>query len=362
MKIGIITYHRAHNYGAVLQCYALQEVLRTMGHDAWVIDYCQPYIDDRYKSVFDFLQFSKLLFKLNPKSALRLIVGHFRSRRRKLKFENFRRKYLRCTGECSLETIPQNFDCYMIGSDQVWGLHCTCGYDPVFWGQFKRPPKSKLVGYAISSNGDYKDYLSKQEIISYVNSFDYLSFREESVRDDIKSITGLTKSITLDPTLLTIQEIWSVLLNKRWKKRNYVVVYQIRVLPHNRNMIKNQAVQYAKKYGCDVIDLTSMRYSVEDFVSAIRYAKCVFTSSFHATVFSLIFGTPFFSFKLYDGHDGRYADLLKEFGLERNLVDEFSKIEQLNPSFDHHFILKKLKELQETSLRYLVDSCSKKAN
>lgn len=362
MKIGIITYHRAHNYGAVLQCYALQEVLKTTGHDAWVIDYCQPYIDSRYKSAFSIPLFFKLLLKLNLKSALKLIVNGSRIQKRKVNYESFRKKYLRCTDECSQENIPQNFDCYIIGSDQVWGLHCTCGYDPVFWGQFNKPQKSRLIGYAISSNGDYKDYLSKQEIFSYVNSFDYLSFREESVRDDIKSITGLTKSITLDPTLLTTQEIWSALLNKRWKKRNYVVVYQIRVLPHNRNMIKNQAVQYAKKYGCDVIDLTSMRYSVEDFVSAIRYAKCVFTSSFHATVFSLIFGTPFFSFKLYDGHDGRYADLLKEFGLERNLVDEFSSTEQINPSFEHQLVLKKLGDLRESSMLFLADSCSEKDN
>ena len=48
MRIGILTFHRAHNYGAVLQCYALQETLKRMGHDVQVIDYRQPWIEDFY--------------------------------------------------------------------------------------------------------------------------------------------------------------------------------------------------------------------------------------------------------------------------------------------------------------------------
>ena len=49
MKIGILTFHRAHNYGAVLQCYALQEIMRRRGHDVRVIDYRQPWIEEFYK-------------------------------------------------------------------------------------------------------------------------------------------------------------------------------------------------------------------------------------------------------------------------------------------------------------------------
>ena len=51
MKIGILTFHRAHNYGAVLQCYALQEILKRMGHQVYVIDYRQPWIEDFYRFI-----------------------------------------------------------------------------------------------------------------------------------------------------------------------------------------------------------------------------------------------------------------------------------------------------------------------
>ena len=39
MKIGIMTFHWAVNYGAVLQAYALQTYLRNLGHEAYMIDY-----------------------------------------------------------------------------------------------------------------------------------------------------------------------------------------------------------------------------------------------------------------------------------------------------------------------------------
>ncbi len=51
MKIGIITYHRALNYGAVLQTYALQQFLKSLNIDCDVIDYKCPYIDNFYKPI-----------------------------------------------------------------------------------------------------------------------------------------------------------------------------------------------------------------------------------------------------------------------------------------------------------------------
>jgi hypothetical protein len=49
MKIGILTFHAARNYGAVLQCRCLYEVLRSMGHEVSVIDYRPDYLTEPYK-------------------------------------------------------------------------------------------------------------------------------------------------------------------------------------------------------------------------------------------------------------------------------------------------------------------------
>ena len=62
-KVGIITFHRANNYGAALQCYALQETLTSIGYDVVVIDYRQPYIEMAYNPIrWDILERVKIEF------------------------------------------------------------------------------------------------------------------------------------------------------------------------------------------------------------------------------------------------------------------------------------------------------------
>lgn len=358
MKVGILTYHRAHNYGAVLQCYALQEVLKSMGHDVWVIDYKQEFIDRLYCPKFNIKHLIKLLLLFRVARILKFFSIYHEQKRRKHFFDDFKRNYLHCTEEFSAETIGQDFDAYVIGSDQVWGLHCTNGFDPVYWGQFTRSANSRLFGYAISANGDYKGIISRDCLVRYFNSFEDISFRESSTRDDFAEYTGIVKEVSLDPTLLTDKCIWQPLLNKKKNVKKYVVVYQIRRLPHYRSMLEDKASSFAKNKGYELIDLTNMEFPVPEFVSLIANAECVFTSSFHATVFSIIFGKPFYSFKLYDGHDNRYENLLKVLGLTAHLADEFSAIDDAMPISQIDVVREKLVELRKSSLEYLERSLS----
>ena len=64
MKIGILNFHRALNYGAVLQCYGLQETLTALGHEVSVIDY-RPKIIEKHRSyfLFDILKEKGIIFK-----------------------------------------------------------------------------------------------------------------------------------------------------------------------------------------------------------------------------------------------------------------------------------------------------------
>ena len=48
-KIGILTFHNAHNYGAVLQAYALKTKLNRMGYKAKILNYQNPYIARLYR-------------------------------------------------------------------------------------------------------------------------------------------------------------------------------------------------------------------------------------------------------------------------------------------------------------------------
>ena len=354
MRIGILTFHRAYNFGAVLQCYALQEIIRHKGHDVEIIDYKQPFIEKLYEPHFQLLYFIKLCLLLKAKSAFHYLIKYKNDVKQKKNFLEFRKKYQIVSSPFNSSEIPMCYDCYIIGSDQVWASYCTNGYDPIFWGHFDRPQNSKLYGYAISGDTCFHQELSDNQIRKNINLFDDVSFREEKIRDDLEKVTGMRKEVCVDPTLLTESVIWEPMLNDRWKEKKYVAIYQVRRKNNNPSLVETKAYSFAKRNGYEVIDINGNETpcSVEDFVSIIKYAKCIFTSSFHATVFSILFRTPFYTFILNDGHDDRYVNLLHSLHLDNHIVDEDSEIFDVVP-FDEKQLNEQLESLRRSSFSYL---------
>lgn len=292
------------------------------GQNVKIIDYVNPYIDWLYRPHKGFVYVIKMLLHLRFDRIKEHIISYRIACKKKCFFERFRKHYLNCTKECNDRNIPQNIDRYIIGSDQMWSLDCCGGVDNVYWGIFLRKKSSKLYGFSISANGDYKSSIKETELINRLSKFDRISFREQMVARDFSQILKKEYPVTLDPTLLTDDKIWKPLINKDWSQHRYVVIYQIRRLKNNPLMIEKQASTFAANNGFEIIDMSDKPYSVEDFVSIIKYSQAVFTSSFHATAFSLIFRKPLVAFQLYDGKDSRYVDLLKSLDLEKHLADE----------------------------------------
>lgn len=346
MKIGILTFHRTHNYGAILQCYALQKVLLNLGYDTWVINYVQPYIEQN-NNIFYHL-YNK--FRNHPLEITKTLIRRLCSGD---SFLNFRRKYLRLTKKCDAKTIPQFFDCYIIGSDQLWSLECTGKIDSVFWGNFPHSSKSHIYGYAISGNGKSLEKLGSTTIKHYISNFSILSLREISLAQKIFNSIGYRSRIDIDPTLLTDSKIWDPLIKKSWKHRNYILVYQARYLKGQASLLIEKARKLAQKEECGIIDLSTYKYSPAEFVTAFKYAKCVVTSSFHGTAFALIFNKQLCSVKLNDGHDARYVDLLNIIGADKFIFDWK---EDLNiVELDYSNINDQLHRYRQHSLKYLTN-------
>ncbi|MBQ6880368.1 MAG: polysaccharide pyruvyl transferase family protein [Bacteroidales bacterium] len=332
MKVGILTFHRAHNYGAVLQCYALQTILQDRGHDVHVIDYRQPWIEDFYKVLsINMLRRNssslKDIFAYLKKNAKKFLLSPCKT----MYFRKFSDSYLKLTSTCaSPSEIPQDFDCYVIGSDQLWSRHCFGGgYDPVYMGGFPHPSSSRVIGYAISA--DMKSVMSLEDVIcGHISAFSDISMREKEIAEKVESMAGRSCSVCLDPTLLTDACSWNPVIDDKWKDRNYVLVYEVRWTKEDKGLLIRRARELASRLGngCEVIDLSSGRYSVRDFVSLFKYARYVVTTSFHGTVFSILFETPFYALPLWNGYDLRYVELLSSLGLECRLV---GKEEQLSP-------------------------------
>ena len=334
LKVGILTFHRAHNYGAVLQCYALQEVLKSMGHEVWVVDYRQQFIEELYCTIN-----SRIVFKLwcHPRTLFNYLRTGVHRFRRKNNFNKFISTYLHIDKDYKC-TIQPNLDAYVIGSDQLWSMHCLGGdKDEVFLGVFEHNSQAKIIGYAISTNRQSLDVLQKEGLNEYLKKITDLSMREQFASDFIYQNNDYKTSVCLDPTILADTDIWDNLVDTKWENKKYVLLYLLR----RPNGIDKQQRLYEKvqnlamKIGCEVIDLSNVDYSVIDFVSLFKYAQYVVTTSFHGTVFSVLFNKPFYSIKLSDGHDDRVVNLLESLGLNECCIglDDRLVVKEVSYSF-----------------------------
>lgn len=354
MKIGILTFHRAHNYGAVLQCYALQEVLKGMGHEVEVIDYRQKWTEEFYKP------FSLMVMRVQCNgflSKIRYIKNFFkrysRIKKKRASFDTFNSKYLSIS-PTYFKDEQLNYDVCIIGSDQLWSLTCLGEQiDDVYLGNFKVNDGCKKVGYAISGNIKSIDYLNQKGLLLHsLNNFASISFRESAIIGKIKEFTGNQYPQCIDPTLLPDKRIWMPLLNEKWNSRKYVVSYQARGDGGEKFSLLKTAENIAKKEGWEVVNLSSGELGVDDFVSAIAYAQYVVTTSFHATVFSLIFNRQLAAFLLHDGHDSRYEELLRKLGCE-HFIYEVTAHPIVYQNVNWNIISDNLLRIRNFSLDYL---------
>lgn len=361
MRIGVLTFHRAYNYGAVLQCYALQQYLQSLGHDTEVIDYRQPWIEAWYKP------FSMTVFKYHllhhPKAVCRYIISYAKRKRilkiRSLHFQSFLSEFIRLSPYpvLTIDDMPDSYDAYIIGSDQLWGKGCMGGkLDNIYLGNFKHAQESKIIGYAISSTDDsIKKLYDENRLSASLHQFSALSFRESSIADSIQALTGYSYPQTIDPTLLVDEKLWEPLINDEWKNKNYVAIYQVRGGNRLKSIMYRKAQQMAKQFrDCSIMDLSDMRFSVTDFLSIIKYAKFVVTSSFHATVFSVIFKTPFYAIKLNDGRDHRYVNLCSALGLDEQCINKNSFVSEKDVDFSD--VGMRLATLRQHSIRFIINS------
>lgn len=349
MRIGILTFHRAHNYGAVLQAYALQEFLRSYGHEAIIIDYRQPYIEKIYKC------FSlKRCFSKNPLLILIKIareLKQYNSRKiKKEKFEAFNYSFLHLSQPViNSGEIPCDYDVYIHGSDQIWNPKLLGGYDFVYFGMYKTAIKSIKLSYAASMEMKHFSLTDTQALCKGLANLSYISVREKKLIEFLAPFTNKLVVNTIDPTLLASSDIWSVMCKKSITSMPYILIYQV----GKGTSVKEQAILFSKKIGLKVLSVNQMNLSPEEFVCYIRYAKCIISDSFHATVFALLFNKDFYTMATGTGSDIRFTGLLEELQLESRIVRE--PISQYNSiNYSQMNIREKLEQHRSFSKEFLL--------
>ncbi len=351
MKIGILTFHRAHNYGAVLQAYALQEILKKEGHDVEIIDYRQQYIE-RYKYLF---LINKCFIKGSLYKSIRSTFYQIKNIPKKIiqkrNFIDFTNRNLNISKLISNNSkeIPNNYDLYIHGSDQIWNPKMFGGqYDPVFFGNYK-VLSGKKISYAASFSFEELNNQSKQTFKHYLKNLDSISVREKELVSLISEFTSKTIYDVLDPTLVANINIWDKIAIKP-KEKKYVLIYQVKYNKLTEQMaqkiasIKNLEILDINKYGNIPIGL---------YIGLFKNANYIITTSFHGTAFSIIFNKPFYSIALGSGSDMRIKSLLKKINLEMRFVNNIPKT--IN-DLDYKEINKKLTTHKENSLNFLINS------
>ena len=335
MRIGILTFHCAINYGAVLQAYALQEYLKGLGHDVYVLDYRPSYLLKPYR-IFVWRWFADKSFIENVRSLLRCLLITPIKIKRKVYFQQFTRKYLNL-----YPFLPEriDLDAIFLGSDQIWNPQITEGLDPIYFGDFKIPNKCKIISYA-ASVGSIENIIGLEDKFKMLlKHIDCISVREKSLADYIDTFVwrGDLVPVVVDPVLLVGKNVFTSMNLKRKCNKPYLLVF--RLSHHSYGNMLVLANQIASQRGLDVIDLVSssevlrnrgmrMSETVEDFISLFMYADYVLTSSFHGTIFSVIFEKNFNTIISGDWTSERMIGILSLLGLEdRLLKDEMLSIE-----------------------------------
>ena len=324
MKIGILTYHRAHNYGAVLQCYALLSYLKQKGAEVVVIDYRPSYFKYGLFVWYKWLSLNpiKLIKKLSHQTKT------FCSQKRRYDaFENFINTFI-LPRQVDLTHTKSDIDCFIFGSDQIWRKNGNM-FDPIFWGDFKAAQDTKLASYAASMGKATLTESENVQVKNWLSRFSDIMVRETSLKKLLSSLTEKEVKVVVDPTLLLTSQEWDKVAVRPNRKKPYILVYQVIEHPATLRL----AHEAAKQLGAEIIEIASkvdrrkgnheLIYdaSPNEFVGWVADAAMVVTTSFHGTAFSIIYRKPFVSIKQHKPSDLRISSILETCDLADRFID-----------------------------------------
>lgn len=364
MKIGILTFHRAINYGAFLQAFALKTFLTSLGHDVEIVDYWPEGHADAYRLFPHSWKKYSLIGKL--KFLVSFILRYGRAKKRRDKMQKLVEEYL------NLTTLPLyqeaqslnalSYDCIVYGSDQIWwksNIPSYLGFDPVYWGEYV-PTSIKKIAYAPSMGIINLIEDDKRDIRKWLRNFDALSVREIDLYKTISFLTSQEIALVLDPVFLLSTEEWEKLCIPL-QRTKYILYYNLLPSKEADTLVET----LSKQMKCDIVEITGTvnlkkigkRYvqtaDAIQFISLIKNAHFVVTSSFHGTAFSLLFKKQFFAIGM-GKRAGRVESLLEQLDISNRLIRNIRVIP--TSRIDYSSLSVKLQMLILDSYEYLKES------
>lgn len=332
-SVGILNFHFANNYGAVLVPFAMVKVINDLGYDPVIINYVAK------------------KFMRHPA------------------FVSFRGKHLgKITREfndiASLKDSKLKINRFVVGSDQVWRMFDTNVY-LLSWVS----GLTNFISYAASFGHDkYEGSISRARACALLKRFDAISVREESGVDVCLNEFGAKAIQVLDPTLLVERKVYEDLIaenENRVPDEQYICGIFLNAKSqgyfNNRNVLFSLRNKY--KLINPIKDEKNQYRPVSEWLALIKNAKYVITDSFHGAVFSIIFNKQFVTL-MHEGFNGnaRIPSLLNAAGISQNRIytsiDEIT-VESFKELIDYKYVKEKLSRERERSIDFLKESLSK---
>lgn len=346
-KVAILTFHfsKNRNYGASLQSYAVMKMLEKHANYVRLIDYI-PYKESLKSKIYN------------------LIVGR--------NFINYCNKFLKISEKCQniekLKKLNEEFDTFIVGSDQVWRPKWLQNKLSHYYFDFVDNNKNKIA-YAASFGVDFWEGDEKltEKIKPLAQRFNHISVREESGVKICNDIFEVNAVCVLDPTLMIDKEDYQPILNdwrdESHKNKKYIAhmllddTTELREESNNIGKYLKSEIVYIKGKDRKILGKSITFYNkVSQWLTYLKDSELVITDSFHCTVFSLIFNKKFIVVANPERGTARLENLLGIVGLKNRFftnIKDVLKSGILDKNINYVEVEKKLNIHREYSMNFL---------
>lgn len=368
MKVGILTFHRAHNYGAFLQAFALKTYIESLGNEVFFIDY----EDKNHHSLY------RLFGTINEKEKKRSLFSVIKLLVKQIilfvpRYKRYKRFQKEIVDKLGIKGYPifnpkelsDNCDIYVYGSDQIWRKDTYVGgFDKVFWGEYPIT-RAKKIAYAASMGKLVSKGEDKEWVKQHLKNFSKVSVREEHLKDFLQQLNNDIEIETVcDPTLLLDKEVWIEKFNlkKESKYKNILFFYHLLKSKKAKTFVDN--IQKEKEY--KVLELTGevtplflkknfkQDIGPREFLEYLYNADIVISTSFHGVVFSLIFEKEFYAMGM-DSNSTRVLSLLEKVGLTDRYINDKGELPKvIEKKIDYNLVKEKIRCFRVKSKDFLL--------
>lgn len=361
MNIGVLTIHDCENYGAVLQASATLEFLKQLGYKAELIDYATPDLKDANRLI---------KFPTSKRAIIddiRNVVQLDKMINRRKRFNSYKNEFYSISQKQinsikDFHSIKDDYDCFITGSDQTFNLHLRgdSKYRIPYFLNFTDKTKVSLS----SSMGDSIGLITEHEreiIKEYLCKYTSISVRDVPSKIFLETLLNRRIQLLSDPTICVNRSFWDSKVSKN-EDFEYILFYSVVSAPWVVDTIESFskvlklpviAPHPTNKYELGTNFVRKSESGPYEFLNLIYNAKLVLTTSFHATVFSILFKKPFYAFRIGEGN--RIGSLLDSVEMRNYLIENNQDIESITiPQIDFSnidFIFEEERSIAQSFIR-----------